>query len=238
MKVYKFRRTDQLEFALDILLNRRLYCTRAEATNDILEGLWGYVEHPGGEPYFSESRRREISRQVRAMRFCSLSRTYDSHLMWAHYASAFRGLCIEMDWPEADARVLQEVHYGGVFRMLNSQDHPTPAEAAEVVLLEKLRDWGYEQEVRLLSGEEFVPLPAGCPLKLILGGMMPDAMKRALVIVCRDQGIPVRVTGIGDEGIDLDPYHDGTSPSALIGPENLGGAEGVARSEDARELGG
>jgi hypothetical protein len=60
----------------------------------------------------------EIIKHKRRIRICAFSRTFNSHLPWAHYASGFSGLAIEIDLP-ADLPELKQVTYRGVFANVN-----------------------------------------------------------------------------------------------------------------------
>src|SRR5262249_29405140 len=56
----------------------------------------------------------EIIRSKKGLLVCALSQTFDCHLLWAHYASGFRGLAIEVDLPDDDRNV-RPIQYRGVF---------------------------------------------------------------------------------------------------------------------------
>lgn len=103
MRAYKFRSAAKIEFALDIILRRRLYCGDWRSMNDPMEGLFMYPTR-GDVPQVQE-RIKGIGDAKSAYRVCSLSADFQSHLLWAHYASGFDGLAIEVELPDNDPDV-------------------------------------------------------------------------------------------------------------------------------------
>jgi hypothetical protein len=132
---------------------------------------------------------------------CSLSLTFDSHLLWAHYASAWDGLALEIEIPDSSPG-LYNVQYGGFMCMVDPDKH-TVEEDAIRVLSNKHSEWAYEREVRIITSSEWFILSS--PVRrIIVGSRMNPAMLEALQIICEAKNITVTRTGIGDEGIDAD----------------------------------
>lgn len=87
---------------------------------------------------------------------CSLSKIYDSILMWAHYCYGHKGLCIGLDIEKvlnnipdlfALAGVLDfEVQYQDIIRRPSGGISPWHYQ-----LSTKAKDWEYEREVRLIA---------------------------------------------------------------------------------------
>ena len=87
---------------------------------------------------------------------CSLSKIYDSILMWAHYCYGHKGLCIGLDIEKvlnnipdlfALAGVLDfEVQYQDIIQRPSGGISPWHYQ-----LSTKAKDWEYEQEVRLIA---------------------------------------------------------------------------------------
>ena len=79
-------------------------------------------------------------------------------LMWSHYGSQHRGICIGYSVPDAAKDELHKVRYGGsrlvkasqVSAMLDESDIAR-AQVDEAVLLRKAENWSYEQEWRLIG---------------------------------------------------------------------------------------
>jgi hypothetical protein len=201
MKAYKFRSTQQLPFALDIIMNGRLRCSDWRTLNDPMEGRFVYSYRATDERDFKE-RVSEIIEYKQQLKVCSLSKTFDCHLLWAHYANGFDGMAIEVELPENGPEV-KHVNYGGVFAPV-SFDTPEPPEiVAEQVLSSKYREWSYEQEVRILQRDEWYHL-AKPVRRVIVGHRVHPAVFEALQIICEEKEVEINRVGIGDEGIDAD----------------------------------
>jgi hypothetical protein len=200
MIAYKFRASTNIEFALDILLNRRLYCASWRDLNDPMEGMFAYSTR-GNEPRAQQTV-KGIGDAKSRYRICSLSRSFQSHLLWSHYAGGFDGLAIEIDLPDKHPDI-RCVEYRGVFAFLDMDKVRDEDEAARRILFSKYKEWEYEEEVRILSGEPYFHLER--PIrKIIVGPRMNQALSRTLQMVCDHEGIDFRKVSIGDEGIDAD----------------------------------
>lgn len=201
MKAYKFRSSQQMEYVFDILLNSRLYCADWTKLNDPVEGIFSY-SYTSATSAQANDFIQQVGRAKRPLRVCSLSRTFDCHLLWAHYAGGFTGLALEVDLPEESPEVV-EVEYRGVFASISASEGLSPDAAARRVLSSKYREWQYEQEVRVLSTSDWYSLNA--PVRrVIVGHRMSKSLFDAIRIVCESKNITVNRTGIGDEGIDAD----------------------------------
>jgi hypothetical protein len=143
-----------------------------------------------------------IIREKQRLKICSLSRTFDCHLLWAHYASGFDGVALEVELPEHSSKI-KTVSYRGVFAEFSIEGVSDPSSTAREILSSKYREWEYEQEVRVLHNEEWFPLPKPVT-RVIAGHRMQPALFEALRIVCKSKHITFCRTRIGDEGIDAD----------------------------------
>jgi len=201
MKAYKFKGAQQIPHAFDIIFNNRLYCADWSSLNDPMEGMFNYSYDEKNEKTVENSV-AQIIREKKQLRVCSLSETFDCHLLWSHYASGFSGLAIEVELPE-DSPSVRKVNYRGVFAGLNLGGRINPQRAAEDILGSKYSEWSYEREVRVLHRETFFPLAA--PVRHVIAGhRMERALFDALNFICHKKGIRFSRTGIGDEGIDAD----------------------------------
>ena len=202
MLAYKFRSPSQIAFALDIMFNNRLYCADWSRLNDPMEGAFGYSHNSTSEidrSTFVEEVQLEKSR----IKICSLSKTFDCHLLWAHYADGFSGMAIEVELSDKSPMV-KEVTYGGVFGYLDLANPQTPSDEARNILSSKYSAWAYEREVRIICNQEWFQLER--PVRrIICGHRMNQSLFKALRIVCDHKEIEIYRTGIGDEGIDADP---------------------------------
>ena len=201
MKAYKFRPASQIAFAFDIIINKRLHCADWKNLNDPMEGTFVYSYKEKEESVVSK-RVKGISEAKRKYKICSLSGTFDSHLLWSHYAGGFDGVAIEVDLPD-DTPSIKLVDYRGVFAFLDMDDNISEDEAAKKILFSKYDEWQYEQEIRILNDSEWFELRR--PIKRVIAGhRMPKALFNVLNITCNSLGIILNKVGIGDEGIDAD----------------------------------
>ncbi len=201
MLAYKFRSSSQIIFALDVIFNKRLYCSDWATLNDPMEGMFAYSYSSTAQADVAEEV-ADIVRENKRLRVCSLSTTFDCHLLWAHYASGFDGLAIEVELPDYSKKI-KRVQYGGVFAFISIDDNKPTGEIANSILTSKYQEWAYEKEVRILNHDEWYQLRT--PVKRIIAGhRMNPSLFQALRIICDRQKITLNRTGIGDEGIDAD----------------------------------
>lgn len=202
MKAYKFRASSQIDFAFDIIINQRLFCSDWKDLNDPMEGMFGYSLNMKSEIGIIEERIRGIRDSKRKYKICSLSSTFDSHLLWAHYAGGFDGVAIEVDLPENDPNI-KNVEMRGVFGFVDMERFTTEEEAARMILFSKYNEWEYEKEIRILSENQWFNL--GSPVsRVIAGPRMSKALFDVLNIVCTSLNVTLNRVGIGDTGIDAD----------------------------------
>ena len=206
MKAYKFKGAEQVPHAFDIIFNSRLYCADWSSLNDPMEGMFEYT-------YKSDVKQEEdiknvvaqIVREKKHLRVCSLSETFDCHLLWSHYASGFSGLAIEVELPD-NSPAIHKVDYRGVFAGVNLNGRVNAQRAAEEILGSKYSEWAYEREIRVLHRDSYFPLAA--PVKHVIAGhRMEHALFDALNFICHKKGIRFSRTGIGDTGVDADFVH-------------------------------
>ncbi|MGN5087545.1 DUF2971 domain-containing protein [Aeromonas hydrophila] len=195
-----------MDFVFDIIFNKRLYCAEWHTLNDPVEGVFVY-SHSGSDQEAAAIFMKEIEQSKKPLRVCSLSKTFDNHLLWAHYASGFSGVAIEFEIDETEDEVI-DINYRGVFAAVNESNSADPSSVAKAVLSSKYDAWSYEQEIRILTTDYFYKLKNPIS-RIIAGHRMAQPLFDALRIVCEKLDIEVARTGIGDEGIDADyvsPY--------------------------------
>ena len=91
---YKYRSLSNLRFFLDILIYKRLYMASYSELNDPMEGAFVITgDHRNIDNSWLEILRSEKN----DLRICSLSRSFNNILMWAHYADSNNGCCIECE---------------------------------------------------------------------------------------------------------------------------------------------
>ena len=200
MRAFKFRSAQNIEFALDIIINRRLFCADWKNLNDPMEGMFAYSTSSNSQQVKRVV--KGIGNEKRRYKVCSLSADFQSHLLWSHYAGGFDGLAIEVDLPDQHPDI-RRVEYRGVFAFLDIDSVVDEDEAARRILFSKYQEWNYEQEIRVLSNEPFFELNR--PIRRVIAGhRMNPALLETLVVLCDREGIDVCTVGIGDEGLDAD----------------------------------
>lgn len=201
MRAFKFRSAAQIEFALDIIVNARLRCSPWKNLNDPMEGMYAYSVQPGRENW-AQQMVKGIRTEKQRYKVCSLASDFQSHLLWSHYAGGFDGVAIEVDLPDDDPRI-RPVEYRGVFAFCDMDRVQDEREAAELILFSKYQEWRYEQEIRILSEDDWYQLERP-PVRVIAGHRMNNALFRVLGTACRYAEVEFCRVGIGDEGIDAD----------------------------------
>lgn len=201
MIAFKFRPATQLGYAFDIILNDRLYCADWSALNDPMEGMFAF-DHKSANEADGKRTVADIIREKKQLRVCSLSETFDSHLLWSHYASGFTGLAIEVELPD-DSPVVRRVNYRSEFEpALGGSEIDAPRAATEI-LCSKYKEWAYEKEVRIIQQDVHFPLAAQPAYHVIAGHRMEPALFKALDLICCSMAIRLTRTKITPDGISV-----------------------------------
>ncbi|PKN33198.1 MAG: hypothetical protein CVU61_14370 [Deltaproteobacteria bacterium HGW-Deltaproteobacteria-19] len=118
----------------------------------------------------------------------TLSETNNNILLWAHYADAHRGFCIEF----IRSRSNQLGDYNRTLRVQYKRDYPiinpTKKDVFELKYFTKSLDWAYEREWRLVNDQGNVEEPlSDIEMSSIIYGLeMPDSHKEIIKKVTRD----------------------------------------------------
>lgn len=176
MKLYKFRSLKSFEYTADIILNKQLYAAHFENLNDPMEGFFSYHSH-------LESLAKEIRNEKSKLKICSLSKSFDNPILWAHYANDFKGICIEIEVEEDNPNYsIEEMNYNmGTHTIGNGlfDENIPPFDWAKGLLTRKYKEWTYEQEVRILSFERIIK--NGISIKAIyLGARISEINKKVI----------------------------------------------------------
>lgn len=141
-----------------------LQFTNATQLNDPFDCHSSLIDHeknideksPWPKEWLIEKERLDAENLRKRTWLCSLSKIYDSILMWAHYCYGHKGLCIGLDIEKvlnnipdlfALAGVLDfEVQYQDIIQRPSGGISPWHYQ-----LSTKAKDWEYEQEVRLIA---------------------------------------------------------------------------------------
>lgn len=147
--LYKYRSTSNTMFLLDILVNNRLFASGFDSLNDPMEGHFRYRRSKVGRDLL-----KEIRSLKKELRICSLSEKSNNTLMWSYYGDGHKGVAIGVEVADDDEYDLIPVKYreraAYVSKLMDSE------EAAKKLLSTKLLPWEHEQEVRVLTYENFV----------------------------------------------------------------------------------
>lgn len=196
MNAFKFRTAEPLERVTDILTNRRLYCSDVRRLNDIREADIRVGNDRGREVEMLEFG-LSVTRAIPGYRLCSLCKTFDNPLLWAHYAGGSSGVAIEVVLPST---VATDVVYDDEFIFLSNYREAGIDAAVRAALARKTKLWEYEQEVRVITQDEFYNL-ADPIQRVIVGPRMEQPTLRSLRQVCSVQGISLERAVLADWGI-------------------------------------
>ncbi|WP_433924749.1 DUF2971 domain-containing protein [Vreelandella sp. 21] len=167
---YKYRSLENFKNFVDIVLNNRIYAAPYFELNDPMEGLYTYDSGA-----INSELVRKIKGEKTKIRICSLSRRFDSTLMWSHYADSHRGVAIGVIvHPKHEIR---SVTYEGLSYVQNATKHGSH-ETAKNVLTCKLEPWAYEEEERVfVTDSNYIDVTIS---RIFLGSKM-DTRTKSLV---------------------------------------------------------
>ncbi|RYG99389.1 MAG: DUF2971 domain-containing protein [Alphaproteobacteria bacterium] len=118
----------------------------------------------------------------------------DDILMWSHYASDHRGICLEFDGLGALMAQAQRVRYVLERPSINPYAGE-PERRMECALLTKAKPWEYEAEWRIVSEDGPGPVRFG-PAELtgiIIGAAAPQATVDTVRKWCAQRSLPLRI---------------------------------------------
>ena len=150
--IYKYRGGTNLEYTLDILINKRLWAGRFDTMNDPMEGIYDVkqLKQIGGIPI-----EKDYISQKSTLHFCSLSKVKNDMLMWSHYADGHKGIVIGIEEPTAckdpmNYVVTKDITYSNELHSFAMDDLTVrPMDIAMDILSHKYSMWQYEQEKRI-----------------------------------------------------------------------------------------
>lgn len=140
MRLYKYRGFENLEFALDIFINQRLYAADFRTLNDPMEGRFIY-----SKGMLSRDDLRMIRGSKSEYKILSLSANPNNMLMWSYYAQGHQGFVVGVDIIDDTAQTIP-INYVDDLKL----DHHGDSDLAKQILTKKLKLWDHEQEYRVL----------------------------------------------------------------------------------------
>jgi hypothetical protein len=123
---------------------------------------------------------RGLERELSTRRIYCVTQFSDKTLMWSHYASNHRGICLEFANNNPLIRHARAVHYKKTYPVFTPQSYGPGKDAnALELILTKAMDWCYEREWRIIASDlegpmklhnhDFVKLPTGALSAIIIG---------------------------------------------------------------------
>src|SRR5262245_33139497 len=159
--------------------------------NDPMEGLFRSSSLLRKHPDYRRAFKRVQDRK-NALGIVCFSETYESMLMWAHYADNFRGVCFGYSSTELEKALpggsrLVRLAYLDKPPRLSTKDLDQLGTATRRILSQKQYNWAYEREWRVLApGTGPISYAPAQPLRNIyLGSRIPDAQKELLLDAVR-----------------------------------------------------
>lgn len=122
----------------------------------------------------------------------------DSLLMWGHYSSGHRGICVEydtMDLNSFSGKTVIPVSYSNVLPAITSTDETALQRLALKLMATKFSDWEYECEWRCIQdkgacGETWTPkgalLDSSPPTAIYLGCKSEGEFVDSLIHICKN----------------------------------------------------
>lgn len=152
---YKYRSLENFEFFVDILVNNRLYAASYKDMNDTMEGV-----------YYAYGLEQEIKNKIHdkklGLKICSLSKSNNNPLMWAHYANGSQGVAFGLKINK-DKYEVTDIKYTDI---LEIQECVNTQKTAKEILSHKHRSWKYEEETRVFTNKNYVDVKI---VEIILG---------------------------------------------------------------------
>ena len=213
--LFKYRSIEDMFYVLDIIINQRLYATTFDQMNDPMEGIYT------GQQHFNDNELEALDRYRGSIKLCSLSRVHDNPLMWSHYTNGSRGVVIELelDWNSDDIDICN-VCYGTNFELQHNSN--IDQQLAKEVLSHKASFWHYEEEVRVFTDRNFIPIKVK---RIIFGEKVDEERKNMLkkIIKSFDSSIQIKEWDENSLYVHTQPVEDLSQLKATQGltPEDL-----------------
>jgi len=158
MKLFKYKSLngEGLLFALDMIVNKRIYLSTCEMMDDPHEGGFEVTNQckTDNEDISFLDELKSVHEIVNKTRFTSFSTKADNPLLWAHYAGGYTGIAFEYDIPDNSSVLdLLPIEYSGeigisreALKKINTRKK-MPYEFG--ILRRKKKEWIYENEYRI-----------------------------------------------------------------------------------------
>jgi hypothetical protein len=180
--LYKYRGLSNLQFALDIIINGRMFAASFEQLNDPMEGSYNH-----GPGKLTQKQIDTLYGQKAKYRLLSLSEISNSTLMWSHYSESHGGIVIGVSVIDPKAHVAKVQYVDDLYLELAAPDlvlQRNYRDIAKTILSRKLRPWEYEQEHRVFIKKERSqgqPTFVNVQIMEVIFGINTDNDKKELV---------------------------------------------------------
>jgi hypothetical protein len=189
--LYRYRRLrnddrDYLHREIEAIIQQHLWCSHYRDLNDPMEGFFEpSLRLQRNTSYSKISRRLFTAKQD--IGICCFSDTFDSELMWTHYARNYTGICVGYRTEQLVVGLPPDVHlvrlaYDGAPPRLGKGDEHDLRATAIKVLSHKKVNWIYEREWRLLGRQGLLPIASKrCISEIRLGSRIEDHHRAAIL---------------------------------------------------------
>jgi hypothetical protein len=156
--LYRYRKLttdDDLENEVTAIKENYLWCSSYRLMNDPMEGLYKSSARLLGSQEYEKTVDHILNSKTQ-IGICCFTETSESELMWAHYASNYRGICVEYSVEPLIEGLPAPVHlvrlgYGDAPPRIGIQEVVDIKAAARRILSQKKNNWAYEREWRILG---------------------------------------------------------------------------------------
>ncbi len=158
-RIYRYRSLTRsptaLDEEIDSIENNYLYCPEFTRMNDPMEGFFRPSRLLRGEANYKKIV-REITNTKSRIGIACFSETYESALMWSHYAGNYTGICVAYSTADLlkglpDEASLVRLAYIDKPPLLLPSHALDAGNAAIRILSQKQYNWAYEREWRVLA---------------------------------------------------------------------------------------
>lgn len=146
-------------------------------------------------------RQEHIESERKNVTMCCFTTRHDSILMWSHYASHHRGICVEYDFElYSDIKALiqpvcySDVQYDITNLLLPGYKTENILLGTYIAALTKAKDWEYEDEWRLIKNTKSTNHDVPKPTAIYLGTRFKDneqSLKDRLFEIAIESNIPL-----------------------------------------------
>ncbi len=191
-KVYKYRSNvvydaNHKKRDLEQLFSLEFYASNLQEMNDPFEGTFSF-----GTISHNEEKYTKVIQQISSLGIYSLAIDENNYpnndLMWAHYANAHKGFCIEYDL-DLLVDTINKDDYLGQIQIDYTNERPlvesnmTLNESIKSIVGKKSQSWSYEKELRLLFHTRGIKkINNILPITGVYFGLNMDSLERQQII--------------------------------------------------------